>query len=91
MVGLLSATGIHEALIAEHDSIGEHGELGWGLKEGLDSDRTERCVCTREETWSFEEFPAMVQVETQKTCLSHETGSQILTLSEITLVAYVEI
>lgn len=44
MVGLLRATGIHEALIAECDSTGEHRESGWGLKEGLDSDRTQKCM-----------------------------------------------
>lgn len=44
----------------------------------------------REETWVFGEFPLMVQVEI-KICLNHSTYSQILTLSEVTLVAYMEI
>lgn len=91
MAGLLSATGIHEALIAECDSTGQHGESGWGMKEGLDSDRTQRCMYAREETWGFGEFPVMVQAEMQKTCLSHATQSQILTLGEITMVVYMEI
>lgn len=62
-----------------------------GLKEGLDSDRAQRCMYARGETWGFGEFPVVVQVEMQKTCLSHASQSQILSLSEITLVSYVEI
>lgn len=30
MVGLLTATRTHDALIAEYDSTGEHYESGWG-------------------------------------------------------------
>lgn len=32
MVGLLTATRIHDALIAEYDSTGEHYESGWGAE-----------------------------------------------------------
>lgn len=49
------------------------------------------CMHGREETWGFGEFLVKVQVKMQKTCLSHAMQSQILTLSEITLVAYMEI
>lgn len=75
MVGLLTATRIHDALIAEYDSTGEHWESGWGLKEGLDNDRTQRCVYAREKTWDFAEFPVIVQTEIQKT--SYATQRQI--------------
>lgn len=32
MVGLLTATRIHDDLIAEYDSTGEHYESGWGAE-----------------------------------------------------------
>lgn len=57
MVGLLSTTGIHEALIAQYDSTGEHREAGWGLKEGLSGNMTQRFRCAREATWGFGDFP----------------------------------
>lgn len=75
MVGLLAATSIYDALIAEYGSTEEYWESGWGLKEGLDNDTTQRCAFAREKTWSFAEFPVIVQVEIQKT--SYATQSQI--------------
>lgn len=75
MVGLLAATRIYDALIAEYGSTEEHWESGWGLKEGLDNDMTQRCAFAREKTWAFAEFPVIVQIEIQKT--SHATQSQI--------------
>lgn len=75
MVGLLTATRIHDALIAEYGSTGEHWESGWGLKEALHNDRTQRCAFAREKTWGFARFPVIVQVEIQET--SYATQSQI--------------
>lgn len=75
MVGLLTATRIHDALIAEYDSTGENWESGWGLKEGLGNDRRQRCVYAREKTWGFAEFPFIILIEIQKT--SYATQSQI--------------
>lgn len=57
MVGLLSTAGIHEALIGQYDSTGEHRESGWGLKEGLGGYMTQRFRRAREETWGFGDFP----------------------------------
>lgn len=75
MVGLLTATRVHDALIAEYDSTGEPWKSGWGLKEGLDNNRTQRCVYAREKSWGFAEFPVIVQAEIQNT--NYATLSQI--------------